>query len=148
MGIVVALTLTYHFVVGQVIDNKCAFHYYTVFHNQSVTEGFIIHPIVEAGYEIGPLLTEKITNKKMKYRRYAILGLQKIDYQPATELTSKILFDTSEIEVYRADAYEALRSFDNENGNKQIVDFKSQANDSIDLKVVELGERFFNNREE
>jgi len=146
-GLVFVLTLTYHFTVGQVIDKKCAFHYYSVFHNQSVAEGYIVRPIEEAGYQIGPILTEKIKEKEMKFRRYAILGLQKINYQPATELMGNILFDTSELEVFRADAYETLKTFDNQNGNKLLAEFKTQAKDSADLKVVELGEYFYENRE-
>ena len=146
-GIVIALALTYHFTVGQIIDKKCAFHYYSVFHNQSVAEGYIVDPIEEAGYEIGPLLTEKIADKEMKYRRYAILGLQKIDYQPATELMGEILFDTSEFEVFRADAYETLRAFDNGQANKFLEEFRNQANDSAELKVIKLGEYFYESRE-
>lgn len=145
--IIIALTLTYHLTIGQVIDKKCAFHYYSVFHNQSVAEGYIVRPIEEAGKEIGPILTEKIENKQMKFRRYAILGLQKIDYQPATDLMGQILFDKTEQEVYRADAYETLRTFDNEISNKLIREFKHQAKDSIENKVIELGEYFYENRE-
>jgi hypothetical protein len=146
-GIVIALALTYHFTVGQVIDKKCAFHYYSVFHNQSVAEGYIVRPIEEAGYEIGEILTKKIVDKEMKYRRYAILGLQKIDYQPATELMGQILFDNSELEIYRADAYETLKTFDNEKSNKLLGKFRKQANDTTENKVVELGEYFYENRE-
>jgi len=145
-GAAIVLTLIYHFTVGQVIDKKCAFHYYPVFHNQSVAEGYIIRPIEEAGKEIGPILTEKIEEKQMKYRRYAILGLQKIDYQPATELMGNILFDTSELEVFRADAYETLKTFDNQNGIRLLAEFKTQAKDSVELKVVELGEYYYENR--
>jgi hypothetical protein len=146
-GAVIVLTLLYHFTFGQIIDNKCAFHYYSVFHNQSVAEGYIVRPIEEAGKEIGPILTEKINDKEMKSRRYAILGLQKIDYQPATELMGQILFDKSELEVYRADAYETLKRFDNEISNKLIREFRHQAKDSIENKVVELGEYFYDNRD-
>src|SRR5690606_1499631 len=46
--IIIALTLTYHLTVGQVIDKKCAVHYYSVFQNQSVAEGYIVRPIEEA----------------------------------------------------------------------------------------------------
>lgn len=147
VGIVIALTLTYHLAVGQVIDKKCAFHYYSVFHNQSVAEVYIVRPIEEAGYEIGSILTEKIKDKQMKYRRYAILGLQKIDYQPATELMGQILFDNSEPKVYRADAYETLKSFDNEKSNNLLAKFRNQAKDSTEHKVIELGEYFYQNRE-
>lgn len=141
------MTLTYHFTVGQVIDKKCAFHYYSVFINQSRPEPLLVKPIEEAGKEIGPILTDKIKDKEMKYRRYAILGLQKIDYQPASDLMGQILFDKAENEIYRADAYETLKTFDNEISNKLIREFKHQAKDSTENKVVELGEYFFENGE-
>lgn len=147
-GISILLALIFFFTVRPLINKKCAFHYYSVFHNQSVAEGYIVEPIEEAGYEIGPLLIQKISDKEMKYRRYAILGLQKINYQPATSLMVKILFDTSELGIFRADAYEALRTFDNRESNNHIAKFKSQANDSVDFKVIELGEYFYSNREE
>ena len=139
-GIITVLTLSYYFTVGHVVDERCAFHYYSVFHHQSVAESYLVRPIEEAGHKIGPLLIEKVANKEMKYRRYAILGLQKIDYKPATNLMGKILFDTSEQVVYRADAYEALKAFNNERAYQLLEEFNSQANDSTDLKVIELGE--------
>jgi hypothetical protein len=148
VGAVVVLTLIYHFTVGQVFDKKCAFHYYTVFHNQSVAEGYIVRPIEEAGYEIGPILTDNIEDKEMKYRRYAILGLQKIEYQPATELMGNILFDKSELEVYRADAYETLKTFDNDVSAKLINEFKHQAQNSTENRIIELGEYFYANMDE
>ncbi len=146
-GAVILLTLIYYFTVGQLIDKKCAFHYYSVFHNQSVAEGYIVRPIEEAGYKIGPILTEKIKDKEMKSRRYAILGLQRIEYQPATDLMGEILFDKSELEVFRADAYETLKTFENEISSKLIREFRNQVKDSTENKVVKLGEYFYENRE-
>ena len=46
------LTTIFYFAVGQIVDKKCAFHYYTVFHNQSVTEDYVHEPILKAGYQI------------------------------------------------------------------------------------------------
>ena len=142
-GIIFGLTLTYHFAVGQVIDKKCAFHYYSVFHNHSVTEEYITDPIKQAGYQIGPILTEQIHNKEMMYRRYAISGLQEINYTPSTELMQKIMFDKTEIEVLRADAYKTLKLFNTKESNKLIAKFTSEAIDSVDLKVIKLGEYFY-----
>jgi hypothetical protein len=48
----------------------------------------------------------------MKYRRYAIGGLGKIHYIPATETLKAILFDRNEQDVFRADAYQTLHCFD------------------------------------
>ena len=141
-GIVIALTLTYHITVGQVIDKKCAPHYYSVFQNQSVAEGYIVDPIEVAGYEIGPILTEKIENKKMKYRVYAMLGLQKLNYKPAIETMAKILHDSSESVGYRANAYEFLRTVETKNSKQVIKDYQTTATDSIKKEVVRLGEYF------
>lgn len=144
-AIVIVLTLTYHFTFEELINKKCAPHYYSVFQNQSVAEGNIVDPIEIAGYEIGPILTDNIAVKEMKYRRYAILGLQRIDYQPATDLLGRILFDCSELVIYRADAYETLKIFDNEISNKLISEFRRQTKDSIENKIIGLGEYFYEN---
>lgn len=138
------LTTIFYYTVGQFVDKKCAFHYYSVFHNQSVTEEYIKVPLLNAGYQIGSILTENIVDKEMKYRRYAIDGLEKIKYKPATPTLTKILLDKSELEVFRADAYVALTAFDTEVTRKVLTDFKNQATDSLDKKVVELGEYFRN----
>jgi hypothetical protein len=147
-GAVIVLTLIYHFTVGQVIDKKCAFHYYSVFLNQSLPEPLIVKPIEDAGYEIGHILTEKIKNKEMKYRRYAILGLKKIDYQKATHLMGQILFDKSELDFYRADAYETLKTFDNDISNNLIKEFKHKAQYATEKKIIELGEYFYEDNDE
>jgi len=135
-----------YFIVGQLVDKKCAFHYYSVFHSQSVTEQYLKEPIVSAGYHIGPILTENIGDKKMKYRRYAIVGIEKIQYKPATLTLAKILFDKSELDIFRADAYQTLTTFQTEETRRILDDFKIQATGSIDIKVIELGEYFIKNK--
>ena len=139
------LIITFYFAVGHFVDRKCAFHYFTVFHNQSVMEEFLESPILEAGYQIGPILTEKIADKTMKYRLYAIGGLEKLDYRPATPILNKILLDKSEKDVFRANAFQALSTFDTDETNKIITKFRQQAVDSLDRKVIELGEYFIKN---
>jgi len=135
-----AVTSVFYFVVGQIVDKKCAFHYYSVFHNQSVSEEYIDRPILEAGYQIGPILTENVADKEMKYRRYAIGGLEKIKYKPATTKLTKILLDKSEIDVFRADAFQALMTFDTDETRKIIFTFRQQANDTLDKKVIEYAD--------
>lgn len=139
------LTTIFYFAVGQVVEKKCAFHYYFVFYNQSVSEEYIDKPIFEAGCQIGAIVTENIADKEMKYRGYAIGGLEKIKYKPSTPTLTKILLDKSEIDAFRADAYQALTAFDTEEIRKILMDFKNQATDSTDKKVVELGEYFIKN---
>jgi len=145
-GVIFSLILLFYFLVGQYVNNKCAFHYYSVFINQSTMEEQLTRPILEAGYQIGPIITENIADKEMKYRRYAIGGLEQIKYKPATSTLTKILLDKSEIDVFRADAYQALTTFDTEETRKILMDFKNQTTDSTDKKVVELGEYFIKNK--
>jgi hypothetical protein len=134
------LTTIFYFAVGQIVDKKCAFHYYTVFHNQSVTEEYIQEPILNAGSQIGPILIEKIADKEMKYRRYAIGGLEKLKYNPAIPTLTQILLDKSEIDVFRADAFQALTTFDTYETRKIISTFRQQANDTLDKKVIEYAD--------
>ncbi len=76
-GITFSATTLFYFVVGQIVEKQCAYHYYSVFQNQSVSEEYIDRPLLEAGYHIGPIVTKNISNKEMKLRRYAIGGLEK-----------------------------------------------------------------------
>jgi len=146
-GTIFSLTLVFYFIVGHSINKKCAFHYYSVFINQSILEEEqLTRPILEAGYQIGSIITENIPDKEMKYRRYAIGGLEKIKYNPATQTLTKILFDKNEKDVFRTDAYQALTTFDTEKTRKILLDFKNQASDSTDKKVIELGEYLIKNK--
>ena len=79
-------------------------------------------------------------DKEMKYRRYAIGGLEKLKYKPATPTLIKILLDKSEIDVFRADAFVALTSFDTDETRKIISTFRQQANDTLDKKVIEYAD--------
>lgn len=84
-GITSFVGVAYYYFAGQVFDKSCAFSYYMVFVNQSVSEEYLQDPIKQAGYHIGPILTDKIKDKQMKLRRYTISGIGDISYLPATE---------------------------------------------------------------
>lgn len=142
-GILIVLILTYHLTVGKIIDKTCAFHYYAVFQNQSVAEEYIVRPIEEAGYDIGPILKEKIKDKDMKYRVYAMLGLQIIKYEPATQTMAGILLDNSESVICRANAYEFLLTVKTDESLKIIEEYRENAKDSTKKEVVRLGELFY-----
>lgn len=136
--ITVIITGVWFLFAGQVIDKKCAFSYYVVFINQSVSESLLENPIKEAGYHIGPILTEKIKDKQMELRRYAINGLGEIKYKPATGTLSKILTDKTEPDYLRADAFVTLQKFDTKTSNKILSDFRKAVSDTIDSKVIHL----------
>lgn len=127
-----------YFIVTPLVNKKCAYPYYVVFVNQTTVESALENPIIEAGYNIGPILTDKIKNKEMKMRRYAIDGLGKIKYKPATETLKLILFDKTEQDYVRADAYVTLKSFNTQASNNIVSDFRKLAIDTIDRKVIYL----------
>lgn len=139
-GIVFSLTLLFYFLAGKYVNKQCASHYYSVFINQSTMEEQLTRPILEAGYQIGPIITENIADKEMKYRLYAIGGLEKLKYKPAIPTLTKILLDKSEIDVIRADSFQALASFDTDETRKIISAFRQQANDTLDKKVIEYAD--------
>lgn len=140
--------IAFYLAAGQAVNKYCAFHYYVVFMNQSVSEEFLLRPIKEAGYHIGPILTREIKDKNMKLRRYAIAGLADIRYKPATETLHKILLDKTEPEYARAEAYVVLTKFNTESASEILSHFKSSAKDTADKKVIELGNYFLHSGKE
>ncbi|GAA4369833.1 hypothetical protein GCM10023185_43830 [Hymenobacter saemangeumensis] len=134
--------LAFYFYIGQFVDKNCAFPYYRVFVSQSVAEEYLQRPIEEAGYYIGPILTEKIEDRQMEFRRYAISGLGDINYKPATKMLGQILVDKTEVEWIRADAYVALTKFNTASARKILRDFQVSSSDTTDQKVVALGNYF------
>ena len=139
-GKILILTILIYTFAGIYVNKQCAPLYYTIFINQSVGERYIQRPICEAGYYIGPVITKGIIDRNMNYRRYAISGLAKIKYIPATETLKLILFDTSEEDYFRAVAYVTLHRFDTEETQKILYDFRTQATNTCDKKVVQLAD--------
>ena len=128
------LTLLVYFLGGHWVNKELAFSYFAVFRNQSVSEEFIERPILESGYYIGPELTEYIQEKSVDDRRYAISGLGKIKYEPATSKLASILFDANEPDYIRADAFVALKSI----GTSEIKTLVSEFETKGDTSVLDL----------
>ncbi len=87
-------------------------------------------------------MTQKIKDKNIELRRCTINGLGDIKYKPATETLKQILIDKTEHDEFRADAYVVLTKFNTATANKILSEFKSFATDTVDKKVVELGNYF------
>jgi hypothetical protein len=132
------LTILFYLLIGQIIQKKCAPDYYTVFLNQSTSEDLLERPIKEAGYHIGAILTKDISNKEMKYRRYAIAALGQIKFKPAIPALNEILNDRTELDYVRADALETLMLFHSKESKRIIKEFKDQVNNPLDQKVIDL----------
>lgn len=125
------LALLVYFFGGHWVNKELAFSYFRVFRNQSVSEKFIERPILESGYYIGPELTEYIQEKVVEERRYAISGLGKIKYEPATPTLARILFDVNEPDYIRVDAFVALRSIGTKDTREIIADFEKKGDQNI-----------------
>ena len=52
----------------------------------------------------------------------------------------QILFDKTEYDYIRTDAYQVLHSFDTEETKKILNDFRNKATDSLDKEVIEWSE--------
>jgi hypothetical protein len=143
-GIASFAGVAFYFFAGQVVDKNCAFSYYMVFVNQSVSEEYLQDPIREAGYHIGPIITDNIKDRQMELRRYAISGLGDINYKPATETLQQILLDRTEPDFIRADAYVVLTRFNSPTSKRVLSYFILSAKDTADTKVMKLGNNFLN----
>ena len=58
-------------------------NFYNIFINQTVSDDYILVPVVEGGYYIGKFLNHDILDSSMQKRRYAIEGLGLVDFKPA-----------------------------------------------------------------
>jgi hypothetical protein len=125
-----AILLVYFF-GGHWVNKELAFSYFAVFRNQSVSEEFIERPILESGYYIGPELTEYIQEKSAEDRRYAISGLGKIRYEPATSTLASILFNVEEADYIRADAFMALKAIGTKDAHAVITDFAKKGDPNV-----------------
>lgn len=130
------LTVIIFFMGGQWVNKELAGAYFNVFRNQSVTEEYMEIPILKAGYHIGPELTIYIDNRSTDDRRYAISGLGKIKYEPATKTLERILLDATEPDYIRADALMSLKSIGTRDAKRIVGDFEK----SGDKNVLNSGE--------
>jgi len=135
-GNILFLAILFYALVGLYTNKKCASHWYCVFLNQSVPEESITRPILEAGYSIGPILTEAIMDKDLKFRGYAIIGLTEIKYSPTIEIIGGILLDKTENEIFRKIVYYHLHSFNTKETRKILEDFRRQTVDTLDKEVI------------
>jgi len=113
------------------VNRELAHSYFVIFQNQSVSEDYIDRPILESGYYIGPELMEYIREKSPKDRRYAIRGLGKIGYDPATAALAAILLDINEPAYIRADAFAALKSIGTRDADKVVSEFEEKGENEV-----------------
>jgi len=134
------LTVVLYFVAGYVVDKSCASAYYRIFMNQSVSEEYITRPLLEGGYQVGYIVMENLPEKEMKNRRYAIGAIGELKFKPAIPILQQILSDKTELDVFRADAFEALQKIGTMQSKEIAEGFRKHATDSLDLNVIKLAD--------
>lgn len=75
-------------------------------------------PLILAGDEVVPLILEKVKDKNMPKRRYAIAFLGNGRYPQALPVLESILRNDTEEDLYRGDALQAIYLINNDFGSK------------------------------
>ena len=110
--------------------------YYIIFHNQKVSDDFMIEPIKKAGKGIGKYLMEDISDKRSPLRKYAVAGAGEIGYDAATEKISAILYDTNESPDIRGEAYLSLLKINSEKSASYARIFIASVHPIADQEVI------------
>lgn len=103
-------------------------------------ESFMVLPLCKAGEKVIPLLLEKIKDKNMERRRYAIGFLGVYDNRKSIPLLQTILKDEAEKEYFRGDALESLHLLD-ENLGKDFAIVNERREDflgKISREILEI----------
>lgn len=83
-------------------------NFYNIFINQSVSEDYILVPIIDGGYFVGKYLNNNILDTNMMNRRYAIEGLGLIKYKPAIENLESIIENNDTEDYIKESATKSL----------------------------------------
>lgn len=125
-------------VVGHIWSARVmAPHYLTLFETQSVAEASLADPLIRAGTAIGPLVVAKVTDRAYPRRRYAILALGSLRYEPAVPVLERILSDRKDDYFVRGDAYQALVAIGKPGARAVIDRFWLQADPQLDSQLLD-----------
>jgi len=95
------------------------------FFNNNVAEDQIMDPLILAGSKVVPLLLEKISDKSMQNRRYAIGAIGNIGDENAIPKLIGILNDPVEDSYFRCDALNSIAMISQETGRKLAQSYKA-----------------------
>lgn len=93
-------------------------------------ESYLVMPLCKAGKTVVPLVAEKIKDKDLEKRTYAISFLGSGDYKEALPTLEMIAKDESEIKGYRANSLESIYLIDESKG-KSLAEKYKQRNDYL-----------------
>jgi hypothetical protein len=78
------------------------------FYTSNGAEDTLMDPLIVCGEKVAPLVTQKIKDRNMKRRLYAISFLGNEAYSPSSSMLQEILADPTEDAAYRAASLQAL----------------------------------------
>ncbi len=92
-------------------------------------EETLMDPLILAGEPVVPLVIERIKDRQMPRRRYAIGFLGNGSYKQALPVLQTILQDGSELDYIRADALHSIYQIDSALALKYAAAYKTESND-------------------
>ena len=96
-----------------------------------VAEDQLMDPLILAGKKVLPLLLEKISDKNMPKRRYAIGAIGNIGDASAIPILIDILDDPGEEDYFRCDAFLAIAMISREYGYKLAQQYEDNTNECL-----------------
>lgn len=96
------------------------------FLNNQHKKSFLVLPLCSAGESVVPIVTQKIKNKNMERRTYAIGFLGTTESKVPLPVLKAILEDESEKIGYRANSLKSVYLIDEETGKNLALKYKNQ----------------------
>lgn len=98
------------------------------FYQNQGPEDTLMDPLILAGDKVVPVVIEKVKEKKMVRRRYAIGFLGNGSYTQALPVLKTILQDSSELDYFRSDALHAIYQIDASSGLQLAQSYRNEPN--------------------
>lgn len=96
------------------------------FMTHKTKESYLTIPLCDAGEKVVPLLTEKIKDKNMERRRYAIGFLGATENKLPLTTLEKIIEDETDNEFFRADSLQSAYLLDEKLGKELANKYQSR----------------------
>ena len=96
------------------------------FYNNAGPEDTLMDPLILAGERVVPLVLDKVKDKNMPRRRYAISFLGNGAYKQALPALEGVLQDSTEQDYFRGDALRSIYQIDQSQGMRYAGTYKDE----------------------
>lgn len=111
------------------------------FYSYDGAEDQLMDPLILAGDKVVPLVIEKVKDRNMPKRRYAIAFLGNGSYRQALPILQEILEDKTEKDYFRGDALQSIYRIDEGLGLDLAQQYKSEGGFVGNIANDLLGEK-------